>query len=86
MYVKCPKIQSMYFVNRDIYMYIGSIALSQTCHLFQAAHFNRFHVIQNTIWIALLLRFHYTTLLNTLIELDPNKIFLKFYKIVFFVK
>ena len=26
MYVKCPKIQSTYFVNRDIYMYIWSIA------------------------------------------------------------
>jgi hypothetical protein len=26
MNVKCPKIQSTYFVNHDIYMYIGSIA------------------------------------------------------------
>jgi hypothetical protein len=25
MYVKCPKIQSKYFVNRDIYMYIYNI-------------------------------------------------------------
>ena len=25
LYVKCPKIQSTYFVNRGIYMYIGSI-------------------------------------------------------------
>ena len=28
MYVKCLKIQSIYFVNRDIYMYMGSPKMS----------------------------------------------------------
>ena len=86
MYVKCPKIQSTYFVNCDIYMYIFCIwrvsHSPKNVTYFRPAHFNRFHVFQNTIWIL----FHYTTSLSTIIELDHNKIFLKFCKIVFFVK
>ena len=51
MYVKCSKIQSTYFVNRDIYcIYMQGVSRSPK----YVTYFNIFHVFQNTIWISLL--------------------------------
>ena len=84
MYIKCPKIHLIYFVNRDIYMYIGSIAQSKKWHLFQASPLQQIPCLPEHNLDCIVVRFHYTTSLSTIIELDHNEI--KFCKIVFFIK